>query len=233
MSLVEQLDWDSEFFGFPIGRVRNDVNDSHVAAAVREANARKLRCVYLCVTAKNERLLDEAQRLGFMVRDVRVTLQGRVPNSSVEHIEVKPAGLAAFDGLAAIARERFQATRFFADPGFDRDRCRELYVAWLRRGLQPSPDRVTLVAEKSRGFVVCRFDRPTNRGEIELIGVAKEADGQGIGSALVNGAQATFTREGLTYMRVVTQGSNIAAQRLYQRHGFHIHGVALWLHRWH
>jgi dTDP-4-amino-4,6-dideoxy-D-galactose acyltransferase len=233
MSLVEQLDWDSEFFGFPIGRVRSDVGASDIAAAVREADARTLRCVYLCASAKDQRLLDEAQRLGFIVRDVRVTLQGRIPTSSVEHIEVKPAGLAALDGLASIARERFQGTRFFADPGFDRNRCRELYVAWLRRGLAPSIDRITLIAEKSRGFVVCRFNRPTNRGEIELIGVAKEADGKGIGAALVTGAQATFARERLTDMRVVTQGSNIAAQRLYQRHGLRTHEVAVWLHRWH
>jgi dTDP-4-amino-4,6-dideoxy-D-galactose acyltransferase len=233
MSLVERLDWDSEFFGFPIGRVGNDVGASDIAAATREADERGLRCAYLYVAAKHERLLDEAQRLGFMVRDVRVTLQGRVPESSPERIEVKPAGLAAFDRLATIARERFQATRFFADPGFDRDRCRELYVAWLRRGLQPSPDRVTLVATKSRGFVVCRFDRPTNLGEIELIGVAKGAARQGIGSALVAGAQATFAREGLEYMRVVTQGGNIAAQRLYQHHSFHAHEMGLWLHRWH
>jgi dTDP-4-amino-4,6-dideoxy-D-galactose acyltransferase len=232
MSLVEQLDWDSEFFGFPIGRVRSDVGATDIAAAVREADGRTLRCVYLCASAKDERLLDEAQRLGFIVRDVRVTLQGRIPSSSAESPEVEPAGLAALDGLAAIARQRFQTTRFFADPGFDRDRCRELYVAWLRRGLQPATDRVTLIAENGRGFVVCRFNRPANRGEIELIGVAEEAEGHGVGASLVAGAQATFARERLTDMRVVTQGSNIAAQRLYQRHGLLTHEVALWLHRW-
>lgn len=232
MSLVERLDWDSEFFGFPIGRVPNHVGASDIAAAVREADEHELRCVYLCVAAKDGRLLDEAQRLGFMVRDLRVTLEGQLPSSSAEPTNVKPAGLAALDGLAAIARERFQTTRFFADPGFDRDRCRELYVAWLRRGLEPSTDRVTLIAEKDRGFVVCRFNRPANRGEIELIGVAEEAEGHGVGTALVTGAQATFARERLACMRVVTQGSNIAAQRFYQRHDFRTHEVALWLHRW-
>ena len=232
MSLVERLDWDSEFFGFPIGRVRNDVGVSDIAAAVREADERKLRCVYLCVAAKDAALLDEAQRLGFMVRDLRVTLEGPLLSNSAEPPNVEPAGLEALDVLSVIARKRFQTTRFFADPGFDRDRCRELYVAWLRRGLKPSIDRVTLVAEKNRGFVICRFDRAANRGEIELIGVTAEAEGQGIGTALVTCAQATFARKALTHMRAVTQGSNVAAQRLYQRHGLRTHEVALWLHRW-
>jgi dTDP-4-amino-4,6-dideoxy-D-galactose acyltransferase len=233
MSLVQRLDWDSEFFGFPIGRVRNDVGASDIAAAEREADERKLRCVYLCVAAKNAPLLDEAQRLGFLVRDLRVTLAGPLPSNSPEPPGVEPAGLEALDVLSVIARERFQTTRFFADPGFDRDRCRELYVAWLRRGLKPSIDRVTLVAGKNRGFVICRFDSAANRGEIELIGVTAEAEGQGIGTALVTCAQTTFAREGLTHMRAVTQGRNIAAQRLYQRRGFQIDGMGVWLHRWH
>lgn len=232
MSLVEQLKWDSDFFRLPIGRVRSGASASDIADAVREADKGKLRCVYLCVAAADDRLLAEAQRLGFLVRDIRVTLEGPLPSVAPESNRVEPAGPSAFDGLAAIARERFQTTRFFADPRFDRDRCRELYAAWLRRGLEPSADRITLIAENNQGFVVCRFNRLAQRGEIELIGVTEDAEGQGIGDALICGAKARFARERLVFISAVTQGRNVAAQRFYERHGLRTQEVALWLHRW-
>ena len=55
--------------------------------------------------------------------------------------------------LDPIARERFRATRFGADPGFPRERVDALYGAWLQRGFD-SPGRRVWVTDERTGFLV-------------------------------------------------------------------------------
>jgi ribosomal protein S18 acetylase RimI-like enzyme len=49
---------------------------------------------------------------------------------------------------------------------------------------------------------------------------------------LTEAALAWFCAQGLQRAQVVTQGRNIAAQRLYQKCGFRTGEIALWYHRW-
>ena len=70
------------------------------------------------------------------------------------------------------------------------------------------------------------------QGQIGLVGVSAEARGRGVGHALVNHALDWFTRNDVEAVAVVTQGGNVAAQRLYQRCGFLTESVQLWYHKW-
>ncbi len=233
MSLVEPLEWDSSFFGFAIGKVRGDIAASEVGLAVQEADARKLRCTYLLVAGGDDQLLARAQEHGFLVRDIRVELERPVAGH--------PASLAAdmrlgrlddLPELEAIARGQFRGTRFFTDSGFPPDRSAELYVEWLRKGLAGEPGWTALVADNGCGFVVCQLDSSSSVGVIGLLGVASDVTGRGVGSALITGAGSLFTGGSLLTARVVTQGHNVAAQRLYQAHGYRTSKMHLWLHRW-
>jgi dTDP-4-amino-4,6-dideoxy-D-galactose acyltransferase len=232
MSLIEPLGWDSSFFGVSIGRVRGGVEAAAIPATVDEADERGVDCLYLLAPADDDGLLDRAQRCGFVVRDIRVELERTVLGHACGKLGVRRATSADLARLAPIARERVRDTRFFADPGFRPARSAELYVAWLRRGLLGDPERVTLMPTDAGGFIVCHLDPETATGAIELIAVADEAAGRGVGSALVQGAERLFAEASLARATVVTQGRNIRAQRLYQRHGYRTGSVSLWLHRW-
>lgn len=41
-----------------------------------------------------------------------------------------------------------------------------------------------------------------------------------------------FQQARMNKVMVVTQGHNVPAQRLYQRHGYRTTKTSLWLHRW-
>jgi dTDP-4-amino-4,6-dideoxy-D-galactose acyltransferase len=232
LGLVEQLEWDSLFFGLPIGRVRDNVAADEIESAVREAHERKLRCIYLLASADDNMLIGSAQEQGFIVRDIRVELERPVAGHPMAMEGIRPGRVGDMSRLAEIARERFRDTRFFTDDGFPPDRSEELYVEWLRRGLTDEPDRQTLVTKDATGFIVCHLDPRTKVGKIELIGVAAGSSGHGLGSALIAGAGTIFDDALLCTATVVTQGNNITAQRLYQRHGYRVSKTQLWLHRW-
>ncbi len=233
MSLVEELEWDSSFFGFPIGRVVEGIAPVQIEAATREADERALRCTYLLLDADDHVLLDSAQRNGFLVRDVRVELERPVEGhpASLKGLRLgSPDDLAR---LAPIARERFVGTRFHVDEGFPAERSAELYVRWLHRGLTAEGGwRALVTADGSGGFVVCELDSGSGVGAVGLIGVSVDAAGIGVGTALLAGAGAIFGEAALQMAHVATQGHNVAAQRLYQASGYRTARTQIWLHRW-
>jgi ribosomal protein S18 acetylase RimI-like enzyme len=232
LNLIEPLPWDTSFFGVEIARVRDGVGPEEIGAAAAEADASGIDCLYLLVAAEADELIDAAQRQRFRVRDVRVTLGRPVSGHPASLDGLRRVGVDGLAELEAVARERLQCTRFFADPNFSRDRARELYVAWLHRGLESCSEGVVLASVAPAAFVVCRLDTARRIGAIELIAVASDADGRGVGSMLVAGAGALYAEASLTTATVVTQGRNLASQRLFQRHGYRTTATQLWLHRW-
>lgn len=232
MKLIEELAWDSAFFGLSVGRVRECVGSTDVELVVNEAEAREIRCAYLLTAADDYELLDSAYKWGFQLRDIRVKLERPVsghPSCTTGLRRGRPDDMPR---LSEIARTSFQGTRFFADERFPPDRSSALYVTWLRRGLAADPCWITLVTEDLSGFVLCRLDPPSGVGAISLIAVASDATGRGLGRRLVAGAGSVFADSGLTCATVITQGHNVAAQRLYQANGYRTAETMLWLHRW-
>jgi len=233
---IERLAWDSDFFGFPVARVRCErADEASLDAALEACRRERIRCAYLLLDAADAAGIERARARGFVVRDLRLELERPLAGT-----EATPPGDDAIGAarpgqhatLEAIARDAFAGSRFFADPAFPRERCRELYAAFLRRGLDGAPARRTLAAGDGGGFVVCRFDAARATGVIELIAVAPPRRGTGLGGALVAAALAAFAAAGLAHAEVVTQGGNVASQRLYQRAGFRTQRAGLWLHRW-
>ncbi len=81
------------------------------------------------------------------------------------------------------------------------------------------------------GYVTAAVE-PDGAGRIGLLAVAAAAQGQGTGGRLVAAACGWLAARGAAPVRVVTQGRNLRAQRLYQRFGLRTGAVELWYHRW-
>jgi ribosomal protein S18 acetylase RimI-like enzyme len=82
------------------------------------------------------------------------------------------------------------------------------------------------------GYVTCHLDRASNQGSIGLIAVSGQTREKGLGRELVLTALGWCCRHGSSEVSVVTQGANVAAQRLFQRCGFRTYSMGLWFHRW-
>jgi dTDP-4-amino-4,6-dideoxy-D-galactose acyltransferase len=229
---VQPLAWDSAFFGFPIARIAAERPDrAALEEAVAACDRDGVRCAYLLLDAADAAGSEAAQASGFVLRDVRVELDrpvgGADPGAVDERVAIAEAGSGELAALEVLARERFTSSRFFADPGFPRERCRELYAAFVCRGLSGDP-RWTLATAGASGCIVCHADERAGVGTIELVVATRPGDG----TALVRAAVARFADAGLTRAVVVTQACNVAAQRSYQRAGFRTCRSGLWFHRW-
>ncbi len=228
------LDWDSGFFGLRIGRVDAPLDQEAARAVTRAAREAGVDCLYLLVDAADLSSARHAADQGFRFVDVRLTLEhGSAAPARESAAAIRPARPSDLPALQRIASAAYGDTRFAVDPRFPPARVRELYVRWITRALEGGAD-VVLVPEidgAPSGYVSCHV-REDGSAELGLVGLAEGARGRGIGTDLVGEALRWLSARGAAPVRVVTQGRNRGAVRLYERCGFTAGRLELWWHWW-
>jgi len=233
------LDWDTEFFGRRIASFASVPKDREsFDRAIAWCVAEKIDCVYLLSELADLATRRAAEDHGFRLMDVRTTfeldmsrLRQKPGAASVASIRLAcPEDLPHVRALAAKAHG---GTRFWADERFPRDRCAELYSLWIEKSLGGEAQAVWVGGSEDRidGYFTCVL-KDDGSGQLGLGAVAPEARGAGLGRALVERALAWFGEQGCARVGVVTQGSSLAAQRLYESAGFRIVSMQVWHHRW-
>lgn len=215
----ELLAWDSEFWGMRIARAYGVDGLSEWAVE----NTVGLVCLLIDADLPEE--AQRAEEAGFRLTDVRVMLATTtLPHAS----SVRMHRDEDIPWLAGIARSAHRITRFYADPTLDDARCDDLYESWVRQSCAGWADRV-LVVGNVEGYVTVHIDGKTS--SIGLIAVAEQSRRKGYGRELVKGAIDFAASRGIPEMTVVTQGRNVAAQRLFQACGFRTTNTSLWYHK--
>lgn len=219
----------------PTARLATGARDAAtLAQALAEIDAAGVVAVHWLVGSDDDPRVRLAEGAGFHLVDQRMTLEWR-DGASVDPVSgVRNASSDDVPELVAIARSAYRLSRFYSDGNYPLERCDDLYEAWLRRCWREAPEHL-LVAPAGTGiggFIACRRDARASEGRIELLGTAAEHRGEGLASALVRAAQQRLVAAGARGIRVVTQGRNVAAQRLYQAAGFRTVALELWYHAW-
>lgn len=231
-------EWETAFFGISTARITvSCINTEDLDSVLAECQASGVRVVHYLADADDDDSILAAERAGFHLVDVRMTLEW---NASLEPVvaqtdlSLRDYRVGDLSRLEEIARTIYRQTRYYYDRNYPRERCNELYAVWIAKSCQGDADRV-IVAEQDKiivGFITCHLSLDKSEGTIGLVGVSAEARGLGVGRAIVSEAQRWFATVGVRRVRVVTQIRNIAALALYQRCGFVVNNVGFWYHKW-
>jgi dTDP-4-amino-4,6-dideoxy-D-galactose acyltransferase len=227
------LEWDSEFFGRRIANVQDDRPGSSGMPRILEWCVReRIDCLYLLVAADDSDTGRAAQDHGFRLVDIRTTLERPLSSDLPAVSAVRPAREDDIPALMEIARTSHTDSRFFHDPGFSRQECERLYAVWIQKSCHGFADAVLVAEQESKpaGYITCHSSGGT--AQIGLLAVADWARGRGVGRDLVLASLHEFSLRNAPCATVITQGRNVASQRLYQRSGFITRSVELWYHRW-
>jgi GNAT superfamily N-acetyltransferase len=232
-----RLDWDSAFFGVPIGKAEAEI-PSDVDATEAWAAHEGMRCVFLQIRAERPDVVQAAERHGFFLTGIRVTFERLValdvPAAPHHSAVVRTARSADIEVLEQIAARSHRDTRFYADPNFSRASCDRLYASWIKRSYEGWAEQVLTAEHDGRlaGYITLHC-RAEGLGVIGLVGVAESARRLGVGRAMVGAALGWFRERDLKRASVVTQAQNTGALRLYHQAGFSVSDVDLWMHKWH
>jgi len=233
---VQQLPWDSDLMGFPVGRVEPACLGMTAPGELRAAcRSLGLRLAYIAVPWADSLLRDEASALGAELVDQKI-IYSRGFDAAERHM---PEALHSFEGMEAtpelesLALASGAHSRFRTDPRMAASVFPKLYLTWIRRSVRREIADVVLVATRSEilaGMVTVASRE--DHAEIGLLAVREAFRGQGIGRQLIEGAEAWAALHGVEAMTVATQGANVAACALYGAMGYNVAQMQAMYHFW-
>jgi len=222
--------WLAGIFGRAVFRVDVSAGAGRVAAdAVRaDARARAAAFYYAKVDTADVATVRELGTAGFSVVDVNVTLD-RPPAPAPEpsrDIDVADIRADQHDAVLDIAGRAFRYSRFHLDPMIPTALAHRVKREWIESYLAGRRGERLLVATRDGravGFLAVLVTQAQGKVArvIDLVATAPEAQGLGVGTALVGG----FVRAagpGSDVLRVGTQVANAPSIRLYSRMGFQV-----------
>lgn len=174
------------------------------------------------------------ERVGFRVVTTAVTFEKSIEPDPVDERwteRIRHATPSDRDDVVRIARENFEFSRFHADPLIAKEVADATRAAWVdsfflgKRG-----DALVVGTENDcpTGFNLL-IKPPSGVLSIDLIAVDRSHRGKGVAHDLILGGQAVCGK-GYSQYRVVTQASNVASVRLYEKLGFRLVSSTYVLH---
>jgi dTDP-4-amino-4,6-dideoxy-D-galactose acyltransferase len=227
--MIKKLQWDSDFFGYPVGILKAgdyaDVDRKRFLAEAKE---------YRLVTLFFDHPIPRKPAY-FKLVDKKVVFRRKT-----EKLRQQPGpgsgGISRFRGRAnrtlfRLALESGSYSRYRTDDGFRNGEFRRLYRKWLDNSLSGVSAKATYVyriGERTAGFITLRAEGKT--AAIGLLAVDGRDRGKGIGTALIGHAVRKAFDFGCTAITVATQLDNDPAVRLYLKNGFRIKDVKMIYH---
>ena len=235
MAKLEPLAWDSEFFGFGIGRVHGEPTDTvaDVAAAEDEARQLGIECLYATLDPAHADLGAALQRSGFRVVEVAMDL---LHPTSIIGVELSGEAVVRDgtpDDLPALEEEialMAPWSRFAVDRRFGPDAARRMHRAWVERAAGPDERYNLVVAEDEDGLAGFSTNSrlPDDLPRVDLI--ASSRSGTGTAYALLHHQYLQFP-DGPSYGGPVA-ARNVTSMRFCEHAGYRTNVVRYLLHRW-
>ncbi len=225
--MIKRLDWDSNFFGYPVGKIIVD-DPQQISLSDLNEFCKGFRLVYLF--SKEELSLCSDN---LFPADKKVTLIRKTETLSDNYESIKPYYGMITDRLLELTFQSGIYSRFKADASFIGSEYRKLYTEWIENSVKRKIARDVFVYVRNsdiKGFIT--WDAQENQAGIGLIAVDQRMRGQGIGSMMIKYVVNEAFVAGYPAIKVVTQFDNKSAMYLYEKNGFQLCDLTYVYHYW-
>ena len=241
MKIVELLEWDSNYFRFPVAQIqsrtikKNDLDE--VLSFCSKNNVRLLQ--FKCDAHHRESIV-LAEKGKFHFVDVRLTLHKKLSITD-NYKDNLPADLSFRKGktsdiseLKSIVTDLYTQSRYYFDTNFPRDDVHGFYQNWIEKSVLGNfDDLVWVLCQKDIPIGCCSVLYKNNKtASIGLFGIDPNFGGRGLGKILIDKVLLALSEKGILNVSVATQGRNYIAQRLYQKAGFCNEKMEIYYHKW-
>jgi GNAT superfamily N-acetyltransferase len=234
---IEILPWDSDFFGYLVGRCVFSPNDDIALLLPRlldQAQRAQLRLLYV-YTPVQPSTIETMETNGGLWVDRKVflcrALENNAPLLSTQRVREYnlPYPTAGLESLALLSGSH---SRFCRDKHFRNREFERLYCHWIAQCLKSTDTQVWICGSEHQpeALLALRLAPPT--AYVELIAVTSSEWGRGIGKQLMHKAYACAREAGCRYIRLNTQYHNWQAMHFYKKEGFQIEKENYVFHFW-
>jgi hypothetical protein len=230
---LESRDWDSQFFGVPIGSADLAAADQAQLAAIdAEARSLGIRCLYGELEPSNEPSSVVLQEHGWRLVEVATMFdlrQDEPPIPCPDGVTVRVGTTDDLEPLAGAIDALASWSRFAADPRFGVEAARRLQWAATKRAARDTTGQHELVVADLHDQPVAFITRclqPSPR--VDAVGTT--ARGSGAARYLIEDARAWAGDVALLGGPIAAR--NVHALRYVSRCGYRVCAVTYKYHRW-
>jgi dTDP-4-amino-4,6-dideoxy-D-galactose acyltransferase len=240
--LIKLLHWDSDFFGFPTGRVfLEDALKTGAKSLLAHLQNQNIKLLYLFHDLSTEvdsvQKSDLIQIMGARLVDARIVYgkdlstisKTSLPETIFEYTLPK-----ATNRLYDIALESGVYSRFRLDPKIPTGSYDRMYRIWLDNSVNRKIADMVLVSKDEAGAIngMVTLSTQAETAVIGLIATHADARGKGVGSHLMQAAEHYALQSGKTRLTVATQKANEPACRFYSKAGYQVASEVEVFHWW-
>lgn len=238
LSIVDKLNWDSNFFGINIASLNHAlINENIMKLVFSFCKQQRIQCLYFRADSRSLKNVELAEKYGFHFANIRTTYilekKEKIKKRKKGYI-FRESRKSDIPWIIDVSRDAYTDSRYYFDSNFPREICSKFYVEWVEKIIRNS-------GKGEKIFVLERNKKPIayigsaiwgREIVIELIAVDPVSRGKGMGKKILREFIYHYQKAAYYRFRVVTQGRNIAAQRLYQSCGFEINDMGIDYHKW-
>ena len=225
--MIENLEWDSDFFGISIGKL---IIGENFKNQIIDLSSNSYDLIYIFSESILTGLDKEIKLIDVKVNFVKTLLS---VNSNEDCKEFN-SELHSYKELLSLAYLSGIYSRFKLDNKFKNDDFNRLYKIWLDRSIEKIiADHILIevIDEEIAGFVTLKFHKK-NFGQIGLIAVNPKFQGRKIASKLIQACENLCLKNNIGKLIVETQLDNKPAMSLYKHSKFSIQNQQFIYHFW-
>ena len=220
---IENLVWDSDFFGFKIGKViiRQKSTIDELQKIIKESPYDMIQ-----VFSKFP--------LQFYAKpiDTKLTFKKKISNDKITHHNIKSYEDELNDYLISLSQEAGLKSRYNKDSRLN-FKFEKMYETWINKSISRKLADEVYVYEKNKKIIgMITIVEKSDNAEIGLIAVSKDSRGTGLGTKLLESVENWGYNRNLKFVTVSTQKENTEACKFYKKNGFLISNETFIYHIW-
>lgn len=202
---------------------------------------KKSQNLVFCFTPFCNKNIKVLESLNFNFTSIRTTYKYRItkalktnlPSSifKINQLSKTPINLYK-NNLKNLANILAQTSHYCKDPQLTSKKAEKLYITWLENSLYHKyADEAFYITVKNRCIGLITLKIKENQGFIDLIGLEKKFQHQGLGKSLLAKGINYFQNKKIKNLLAITEGENIPANRFYQKNTFIVDKIELVYHK--
>jgi len=236
---IKYLKWDSEFFGFSIGRIHaQSCSEGCLRKTLERAGKEKIEFIELFCAASDSESIIASEGSDFHLADVRLIFKKKLTGDTKgdqagKALVFSKAGNDDISRLKIAGRGLFSSSRYYLYPEFDRNKVDLMFQLWIEKAVlgEFDDELYYLCAEPDiLAFISLRYQE--HAASIGLLGVKEAYWGRGLGTLLLDRLCQLLHKRQVTEVTVATQGKNLNAVQFYQKNEFHLSKITLCYYKW-